>query len=168
MNTNAALSLIAICCLALGSCATPTVQAKEATETGTRATPFLLFQGEKAEEAMDFYIGLFEDGEIVSIERYGPDGPGTEGTVYQAEFRVAGQSVRVTDSIGPHAFDFTPSWSFFVDCTSEEEVEELVAALVEGGSTMMPLGEYGWSRKFAWVQDRFGISWQINLPFAEG
>ncbi|MHC5065480.1 MAG: VOC family protein [Planctomycetota bacterium] len=126
--------------------------------------PFLLFQGGKAQEAMDFYIDLFDDGEILFIEHYGEAVPGPEDMVYQAVFRVAGQEVRVTDSPIPHAFDFTPSWSFFVDCTSEEEIEELVAALQEGGTTMMPLGEYEWSRKFAWVQDRFGISWQINLP----
>lgn len=168
MNRLATLSLFSVGALILTACATPTMEEAVESEPVTRATPFLLFQGGKAEEAMDFYTGLFADGEILSIERYGPDGPGAEGTVYQAEFRVAGQSVRVTDSIAPHAFDFTPSWSFFVDCTSEEDIEALVAALEEGGMTMMPLGEYGWSRKFAWVQDRFGISWQINLPLEEG
>jgi predicted 3-demethylubiquinone-9 3-methyltransferase (glyoxalase superfamily) len=117
---------------------------------------------------MDFYTSLFADGEILSIERYGPEDDGVEGTVYEAEFRVAGQLVRVTDSPIPHDFDFTPAWSFFVDCTSEEEVEALVQALSEGGMTMMPLGDYGWSQQFAYLQDRFGISWQINLPFEGG
>ena len=73
--------------------------------------------------------------------------------------------MRVTDSTISHDFDFTPAWSFFVDSTSEEETETLVQALSEGGMTMMPLDDYGWSQQFAFVQDRFGISWQINLPF---
>jgi predicted 3-demethylubiquinone-9 3-methyltransferase (glyoxalase superfamily) len=73
--------------------------------------------------------------------------------------------VRASDSPITHDWDFTPGWSLFIDCTSEEEVEALVQALSEDGVTMMPLGDYEWSQQFAWVQDRFGISWQINLPF---
>ena len=158
-------SLFLVTPLLLSACGEPTVETSEVEEVATRATPFLLFQGGKAEEAMDFYTSLFADGEILSIERYGPEGPGAEGTVFEAEFRVAGQLVRVTDSPTPHDFDFTPAWSFFVDCTSEEEIQALAQALTEGGMTMMPLDDYGWSQQFAFVQDRFGISWQINLPF---
>lgn len=129
-----------------------------------RATPFLMFQGGKAEEAMRFYISLFDDGKIVDIKHYGPEGPGPEGTVYKAQFRLAGLDVLCIDSPVKHAFEFTPSFSFFIDCDTEEQLDKLVAALGTGGTTMMPPNNYGFSRKFAWVGDRFGVSWQLNLP----
>jgi predicted 3-demethylubiquinone-9 3-methyltransferase (glyoxalase superfamily) len=68
------------------------------------------------------------------------------------------------DSPAKHAFTFTPSFSFFVETESEDELRRLAAALGEGGSVMMPLGDYGFSRLFTWVSDRFGVSWQLNLP----
>ena len=65
---------------------------------------------------------------------------------------------------GEACFTFTPSISLFVECESDAEIERLAGALGEGGQFMMPLGDYGFSRRFAWVSDRFGVSWQINLP----
>lgn len=129
-----------------------------------RATPFLMFQGEKAEAAMDLYVSLFPGAAIEDIERYGPEGPGAEGSVKVARCRIAGQQVMCIDSPVPHAFDFTPSFSFFIDCESEEEIDRLAAALGEGGEVLMPLDDYGFSRKFTWLNDRFGVSWQVNLP----
>jgi predicted 3-demethylubiquinone-9 3-methyltransferase (glyoxalase superfamily) len=125
--------------------------------------PFLMFEG-KAEEAMNLYVSLFPGGEVLSITRYGPEGPGSEGSVNQAAFTIAGQTVMCVDSFVKHAFTFTPASSLFVDCDTEEELERLVAALLEGGSELMPLGDYGFSRRFAWLNDRFGVSWQLNLP----
>lgn len=127
------------------------------------ATPFLMFQG-NAEEAMRLYISLFPDSEIETIQRYGPEGPGAEGSVMEARFRVAGLTVRCIDSPVKHQFDFTPSFSFFIDCDAEEEIERLVTELADGGAMLMPLDNYGFSRKFAWLNDRYGVSWQINLP----
>jgi predicted 3-demethylubiquinone-9 3-methyltransferase (glyoxalase superfamily) len=72
--------------------------------------------------------------------------------------------VLASDSPVKHAFDFTPSLSFFVDCTSDEEQRRLFAELSDGGAVMMPLDDYGFSKRFAWVADRFGVSWQLNLP----
>jgi predicted 3-demethylubiquinone-9 3-methyltransferase (glyoxalase superfamily) len=63
-----------------------------------------------------------------------------------------------------HGFTFTPSLSLFVDCESEADLERIFAALSEGGGVLMPLGNYGFSRRFGWVNDRFGVSWQLNLP----
>jgi predicted 3-demethylubiquinone-9 3-methyltransferase (glyoxalase superfamily) len=128
----------------------------------TQVRPFLMFEG-KAEEAMKFYVSLIPGSEIGDITRYGPGGPGPEGSVMKASFTVAGQTVLCTDSFVKHAFTFTPSFSFFIDCDSEAEIDRLTAALAEGGATLMPLGNYGFSRKFAWVNDRYGVSWQINL-----
>jgi predicted 3-demethylubiquinone-9 3-methyltransferase (glyoxalase superfamily) len=125
--------------------------------------PFLMFEG-RAEEAMRFYVSLFPEARITEFSRFGPEGPGTPGTVMRGSFVIAGQTVLCTDSLMSHAFTFTPSFSLFVDCESEAEIERLCVALAEGGTTLMPLGHYGFSRKFAWVNDRFGVSWQLNLP----
>lgn len=127
------------------------------------ALPFLMFQEEQAEAAMNLYVSLFEDGAVEALERFGPEGPGKEGSVYQALFRVAGQRVRCFDSPVRHGFAFTPSFSFFVECSGEAELDRLVAGLGDGGEALMPPGDYGFSRKFAWVTDRFGVSWQLNL-----
>ena len=81
----------------------------------------------------------------------------------KASFSVGGQTIHCTDSFVKHAFTFTPAFSLFVECGSEEEISRLYAALKAGGSDLMPLGEYGFSRKFAWINDRYGVSWQLNL-----
>lgn len=129
-------------------------------------TPFLMFQDGRAEEAMEFYAGLFDDGQVLSAERYGAEGPGPEGSLFLGSFTVGVQTVRATDSFIQHGFEFTPSWSLFVDCTTKHEVDRLAQALATEGQFMMPPGDYGFSQHFAWVQDRYGISWQLNLPFA--
>jgi predicted 3-demethylubiquinone-9 3-methyltransferase (glyoxalase superfamily) len=129
----------------------------------TKVRPFLMFEG-KAEEAMRFYVSLFPGGEITHISRYGSGGPGPEGSVIVATFTIAGQAVMCSDSFVKHDFTFTPASSLFVDCTSEDELRRLVAALSDGGKTLMPLDNYGFSRQFAWVNDRYGVSWQLNLP----
>ena len=128
----------------------------------TTVRPFLMFEG-RAEEAMDFYVSLIPGSEITSIARYGPGQPGPEGSVVVATFTVAGQAVMCSDSFVKHGFTFTPASSLFVECESEEEIQRLASALAEGGAELMPLGNYGFSRQFAWVNDRFGVSWQLNL-----
>ncbi|MET0294907.1 MAG: VOC family protein [Phenylobacterium sp.] len=125
---------------------------------------FLMFQDGRAEEAITFYVSLIEGSEIISLVRYGPEGPGAEGSVFQAAFRLAGHACRAFDSPVKHAFEFTPSTSIFIDCDSEAEVNRLFAALSDGGQVMMPVGDYGFSRRFGWTNDRFGVSWQINMP----
>lgn len=129
-----------------------------------RATPFLMFQGGKAEEAIQFYTSLFPMAEITYLERYSPQSAGSEGSVRQARIAIAGQEVICVDSPIHHEFDFTPSFSFFVDCDDEDELDRLYSSLSDRGATLMPLGNYGFSRKFAWVNDRFGVSWQLNWP----
>jgi predicted 3-demethylubiquinone-9 3-methyltransferase (glyoxalase superfamily) len=77
---------------------------------------------------------------------------------------VAGLPVLASDSFVHHGFTFTPSISFMLGCKDEDELDRLAAALAEGGGVLMAPGNYGFSRKFAWVNDRFGVSWQVNLP----
>ncbi|MFF9310574.1 VOC family protein [Streptomyces sp. NPDC014748] len=128
-----------------------------------KITTFLMFEG-RAEEAMGFYVSLFDDAEIVSITRYGAEGPGAEGSVQHATFSLAGQEFMCIDSPARHEFTFTPAISLFVQCADEAEIDRLYAALGHQGAELMPLGDYGFSRKFGWVNDRFGVSWQLNLP----
>jgi predicted 3-demethylubiquinone-9 3-methyltransferase (glyoxalase superfamily) len=81
----------------------------------------------------------------------------------KAAFSIAGQNVFCTDSFVKHNFTFTPAISFFVNCESEDDVRRLSSALAEGGTELMPIGNYGFSRLFAWVNDRYGVSWQLNF-----
>lgn len=122
-----------------------------------------MFEG-AAEEAMGFYTSTFEDAEVVSIARYGPGEAGREGSVMQAVFAIRGQEFMCIDSPGKHPFTFTPAISLFVTCESEEEIDRLVGELSRGGTVLIPLDTYPFSRRFAWVADRFGVSWQLSLP----
>jgi predicted 3-demethylubiquinone-9 3-methyltransferase (glyoxalase superfamily) len=128
----------------------------------TTVTPFLMFQG-NAENAMSFYVSLFPHAKIINVVRYDPGGPGAEGTLMKASFSIAGQTVLCIDSPVKHDFSFTPAFSLFVECESEEQIDRLSAVLSEGGKFLMPMGSYGFSRKFAWLNDRFGVSWQLDL-----
>jgi len=129
-------------------------------------TPFLMFEGQ-AEAAMNFYTSLFANSKIVSITRYGPDQPGEEGTVMHALFSLNGQEFMCIDSSISHGFTFTPSISIYVECESEAEVDRLFAALSEDGAVMMPLDSYPFSARYAWLADRFGVSWQLSLADAK-
>ncbi len=111
-------------------------------------TPFLWFDG-KAEEAMNFYVSIFRNSRTGSISRYGEAGPGPKGSVMSATFVLDGQEFFALNG-GP-AFTFTPAISFFVNCEDTGRVDELWAKLSAGGST----------QRCGWVQDKFGVSWQI-------
>ncbi|WP_135549348.1 VOC family protein [Paenibacillus cymbidii] len=127
-----------------------------------KVMPFLMFEG-KAEEAMNYYTSIIEDSEITSISRYGANQAGKEGSVFQATFTLKGREYMCIDSSVKHAFTFTPSFSLYIIADSEAEIDRLYKQLSEGGSILMPLNDYKFSRKFGWVVDKFGISWQINL-----
>jgi len=128
-----------------------------------KVIPFLMFQDGKAEEAMNYYTSLIEDSQITGIVRYGANEAGEEGTVMQATFSLKGQEFMCIDSNVKHQFSFTPSFSIYVACNTEEEINNLFQKLNEGGQALMPLGNYGFSKKFGWLNDRFGVSWQLNL-----
>ena len=129
----------------------------------TRVRPFLMFTGQ-AEEAMRFYVATIPNSSVTDIAHYGAESGDRAGQVSRAAFVLAGQEVICFDSPPVHDFTFTPSISMFVDCVDEAEIDRLYAALSEDGQVMMPLGAYGFSQKFGWTADRFGVSWQLNLP----
>lgn len=122
----------------------------------TAAAPFLMFQG-RCEEALTFYAATLPGCRIVSVDRK-PD-----GTVAMARLSIGGLEILANDSPPVHDFDFTPSTSTFLTVESAEEVDRLTAALGEDGKVLMPANDYGFSQRFGWAQDRFGVSWQINL-----
>lgn len=132
------------------------------SNTNQKITTFLMFEG-KAEEAMNFYTSLFNQSEIVSISRYDENGPGKEGTVIHATFTLNGQEFMCIDSYVNHNFTFTPAMSLYVTCETEEEIETVFNKLAQDGAILMPLGSYPFSKKFGWLNDKYGVSWQLTL-----
>jgi predicted 3-demethylubiquinone-9 3-methyltransferase (glyoxalase superfamily) len=127
-----------------------------------KVVPFLMFTG-NAEEAISFYTSLFKNSGITSIVRYGLGEAGTEGSVLHATFTLNGQELMAIDSNVTHGFTFTPAFSLYIRCESEAEVADLFTKLSLDGEVLMSLDRYPFSRMFGWVQDRFGVSWQLNL-----
>ena len=119
-----------------------------------KITPFLWFDG-KAEEAMNFYVSIFKNSKVVNVTRCGEAGPGPKGTVMSATFQLDGQPFMALNG-GP-LFTFSPAISFFVNCETQEEVDELWERLSEGGE----------KQRCGWLKDKYGVSWQI-IPTALG
>jgi predicted 3-demethylubiquinone-9 3-methyltransferase (glyoxalase superfamily) len=113
-----------------------------------KIVPFLWFDG-KAEEAMNFYVSVFKNSKVVSVTRYGKGGPGPDGTVMSATFQLEGQDFYALNG-GP-MFTFSPAISLFVNCETQQEVDELWEKLSEGGQI----------QQCGWLQDKYGVSWQI-------
>jgi predicted 3-demethylubiquinone-9 3-methyltransferase (glyoxalase superfamily) len=113
-----------------------------------KITPFLWFDG-NAEEAANFYISIFKNSKMGKISRYGDAGPGPKGSVMSVTFQIEGQEFFALNG-GPQ-FKFTPAISFFVNCETQQEVDELWEKLSAGGRT----------DRCGWLQDKFGVSWQI-------
>ena len=124
--------------------------------------PFLMFTGDAA-AAMNLYVATFPDSRVVSAEKYDAAGPGPAGTIKVATFTICGREFMCSDSPVKHGFTFTPSSSIFVECETMEILEAAMKALSQGGQFLMPPGNYGFSRHFCWFNDRFGVSWQLNL-----
>ncbi|WP_226804956.1 VOC family protein [Agriterribacter humi] len=131
-----------------------------------KTTTFLMFVGDnfgKAEEAIQFYTSLFPNSEIKKIDYFKEGEPGgKEGAVKHATFTIDKQEYMAIDSLG-HDFTFTPSVSIYVHCDNEDEINNLYSELLDGGKAMMPIGDYGFSKKFAWLADKYGLSWQLNF-----
>jgi predicted 3-demethylubiquinone-9 3-methyltransferase (glyoxalase superfamily) len=125
-----------------------------------KIVPFMWFDNQ-AEEAAQFYTSLFDDSRIVDSARYGEAGPGSEGTVMSVTFELAGQKFMGLNG-GPE-FTFSPAISFFVNCDTQQEIDRLWKTLRCDGKVYMELDKYPFSESFAWVEDKFGVSWQLNL-----
>lgn len=117
----------------------------------------------QAKEAAALYTRLFPDSRVLSSVTL-PGAPGGDTDIVTLE--LCGAPFQFI-SAGP-LFRFTPAISFRVDCTAADEVDRLYAALIEGGAALMPLDSYDFSPRYAWVQDRYGVSWQLMLNPAGG
>lgn len=129
--------------------------------------PSLWFSNNNSEEAMKFYTSVFPDSKVISIEHYPSgytEGPlaGMEGKVINGMFDIAGQRFICLDG-GPGVFEFNPSISFFIQCKSADEVQTYFDKLSPGGSVLMPLDTYPFSEKYAWITDKYGVSWQMSV-----
>ena len=122
--------------------------------------PFLWFNG-NAEEAVNFYISMFKNSKVLNITRYGDVGPGEKGSVMTAIFKLEGESFYALNAYSEYAF--TPSNSFYVSCRTLSEIKKLWNRLTDGGLVMMELDKYPFSERYGWVQDKFGVSWQLIL-----
>jgi predicted 3-demethylubiquinone-9 3-methyltransferase (glyoxalase superfamily) len=125
-----------------------------------KIVPYLWFN-DQAEEAAKLYSSLFDNAKILSTARYGEAGPGPKGTVMMVTFQLEGQRFMALNG-GPQ-YSFTPAISFFVTCGTAERVDALWRKLSDGGRVLMELQKYPFSEKFGWVEDRYGLSWQLNL-----
>ena len=127
----------------------------------TNIRTHLTFDG-TAEAAMNFYVNLFPRSEVIKVFHY--DEGESKGKIHQAFFTLGSREFICIDTPIKHDWGFTPAISIFVDCESEEELERLYSALAADGKILMPLDNWGFSQRFGWVSDRFGVSWQLNLP----
>jgi|TARA_R100001440_G_scaffold57468_1_gene77337 predicted 3-demethylubiquinone-9 3-methyltransferase (glyoxalase superfamily) len=129
----------------------------------TTTLMFVREQAGKAEEAIKLYTSVFPNSKIIDIQHYGADEPEPEGSVKLARFRINGVELMARDSHLDHKFSFTPSMSLHVECESESEIQDAFTTLAKGGVELMPLDNYGFSEKFGWLNDKYGVSWQFNL-----
>ncbi|HEX9455513.1 MAG TPA: VOC family protein [Candidatus Binatia bacterium] len=114
----------------------------------SKITPFLWFD-DKAEEAMNFYVSIFKNSKAGSVARYGEAGPGPKGSVMSVTFELDGQEFFALNG-GPH-FTFSPAVSFFINCETQQEVDELWEKLSAGGE----------KQRCGWLKDKYGLSWQV-------
>lgn len=120
------------------------------------ATTFLMFQGQ-AHNALEQYKQWFPELSVESLTY-------VENTqqIAMAEIVLKGMKIKLNDSPIKHNFSFTPAISIFLECETQEEIKSLTKQILDGGQALMPLDNYGFSKQFSWIQDRFGVSWQLT------
>lgn len=138
-----------------------------ASKIPQKITPFLLFNGE-AQSAMNFYISIFPNSQISIIEYHqSPKDLGRKNDILRASFLLNGQEFMCGDSLEEHDFRCTPSFSLYINMESVAELRRVFMVLSENGKILMPIDNYGFGKCYAWVQDKFGVSWQLNVPNLE-
>ena len=123
----------------------------------------LTFQDGNAERAMTLYFDIFENSRVLNVERWPEGAPVEAGKIMRATFELDGNLFMCSDSPAIHDWDFSPAVSHYLECESEQELDRIFNRLSEHGNVTMPPANYGFSQKFAWVIDPFGVSWQLNL-----
>lgn len=121
--------------------------------------PFITLEGQ-ARDALDLYESIFPGFSLDSVQHHAE--PHAD-LIMLAAFSIRGQDLLISDSFISHEWSITPAISFFLDLEDAADLERLAAALSDEGKVHMPAGDYGFSSRFAWVEDRFGVNWQLNL-----
>lgn len=129
-----------------------------------KITTFLMFNGE-AEEAVQLYTTLFEDSEIITMVKYDETVPEQAGKVQHTIFKLNGQVFMAIDNMNGTSIEMNPAMSLFVTVKDQYEMDVLYNGLKEDGAILMPKTEMPPQyREFAWVQDKYGVNFQLALP----
>ena len=141
-----------------------------ARDAGPKITTLLTFSGAHygmAEEAIRFYVSVFPDSKLEYLRRHGSGEGVPAGELQRAAFTLTGQRFMATESQGDDRLSFTPAFSLYVQCRTAEELTHLFDNLAPGGKIHLPLGAYPSTPLFAWFDDRYGVSWMLELPKTE-
>lgn len=123
----------------------------------------LTFQGD-ADAAVRLYATVFSEFQVLETEEYGGSDGMPAGALKLAKAKLGDHALVLFDSPIKHEWDFTPAVSLLVSFSNAADLQVAFALLSEGGEVFMPLDDYGFSKSFGWIADRFGVSWQLNLP----
>ena len=133
----------------------------------TTASTAIMFVGDqcgRTNEAVAYYAAHVPGVSVNKLVVIDDASDPRVGDVRRAEFTIGDARFIAFDSALPHAFSLTPAISIWLDLDNDDQIQTVFETLADGGATHMPLGDYGFSRRFGWVDDRFGVSWQLNLP----
>lgn len=128
----------------------------------SNVSTFVMFQGD-AQQTIDLYSELFPGFRVQQVQHYDEHDSGPRRVKYAA-IDFERHNLVFTDSPVSHDFSFTPAVSLHVNLATDAELERIFARLAEGGEVLMPIDDYGFSARFGWLNDRFGLSWQLNVP----
>ncbi|MBI3311344.1 VOC family protein [Serratia quinivorans] len=128
----------------------------------SHVSTFVMFQGD-AQPAIDLYSELFTGFRVQQLVHF-DESDGGPRRVKHATIDFERHNLVFIDSPVSHDFSFTPAVSLHVNLATEAELERIFARLAEGGEVLMPIDDYGFSARFGWLNDRFGLSWQLNVP----
>ena len=124
-----------------------------------KMTTFLMFE-DRTQEAIDFYLSVFKNSKVVNQINNETDK--TDAVQFRV-IKINDMELILFDSPVHHEFTFTPAISLFINCESEEEINNLFEKITSDGSVLMPLDIYPFAKKYAWVADKFGVTWQLSF-----